>query len=72
MSPDEMRAQSANKVKQVMELMKVLHIRVEARERITPEGFVEKVIFWIDEEKYPEPEKKPIPSLEEKGTEEHA
>ncbi len=47
-----MRERSASKVKQVMEMMKILHLRVEARERITDQGFVEKLVFWIDDEKY--------------------
>lgn len=48
-----MQAKSADKVKQIMSLMGVLHLRVEARERITEQGFIEKLVFWIDEEKYP-------------------
>lgn len=54
MTPQEMQAKSADKVKQIMSLMSVLHVRVEARERITEQGFIEKLVFWIDEEKYPE------------------
>lgn len=52
MTNDEARTKSAAKVKQVMELMKVLHLRVEAKERISPEGFVEKIVFWVDDENY--------------------
>lgn len=52
MTPEQMRAQSASKVKQITELMKVLHIRVEARQRMSPEGFIENIVFWIDDEKY--------------------
>lgn len=50
-----MRNSSAAKLRQVTELMKVLHMRVEARERVTENGFIEKVVFWIDDEQYPQP-----------------
>lgn len=55
MTPDQMRDNSSKKVKQVMELLKMLHLRVEAKQRLTPEGFLENMVFWIDEEKYPQP-----------------
>ena len=55
MTPEEMRASSAAKVKRIMELMQSLHVRVEARERISQEGFIEKTVFWIDDEQYPSP-----------------
>lgn len=53
MTPQEMQARSSEKVKQIMGLMTSLHLRVEARERISQEGFIEKTIFWIDDENYP-------------------
>jgi hypothetical protein len=58
MTEKEMRAASAAKVKQVMDLMKLLHLEVEARQKINQQGFIEQVIFWVDNEKYPtdEPE----------------
>lgn len=59
MTPDQMRAQSSKKVSQIMELMQVLHLRVEARQRINEQGFIENTLFWIDEEKYPEPAQVP-------------
>ena len=48
-----MRAKSSEKVQQVLSLMKVLNITVEARERVNDQGFIEKVVFWIDGENYP-------------------
>lgn len=60
MSPDEMRSTSAQKVKQVMALMKVLHLEVTAKQKITEQGFVENVVFWVDNEQYPSPE--PVPT----------
>lgn len=50
-----MRAKSSAKVKQAMDLMKVLQLRQECRERIDKDGFIEKMIFWIDDEQYPAP-----------------
>lgn len=51
-----MKKRSSEKVKQVMSLMKTLHLRTEARDRIGEGGFMEKVVFWIDDENYPQPE----------------
>lgn len=48
-----MRDRSKAKVKQVMDLANELHLKVEARERIDEQGFIEKVVFWTDTEKYP-------------------
>ena len=52
MTPQEMRARSGEKVEQVMSLITMLHLRIEVREKVTNEGFIEKIIYWIDEEKY--------------------
>ncbi len=60
MTPDEMRAKSAAKVKQILELMKVLEIRAEAKDHISQDGFIEKLVYWIDDEKYPAPPPAPI------------
>lgn len=53
MNEEEMRKRSSEKVKQVLGLMKALHLRYEIKEHISEEGFIEKTLFWIDEEKYP-------------------
>lgn len=53
MTPQEMQQKSADKVKQIVEMMKLLYITVEARERVDEQGFISKTIFWIDNEKYP-------------------
>ncbi len=52
MTEEQMRERSAAKVKQVMEMMKILHLRTEARERINEQGFIEKVVYWMDDEQY--------------------
>lgn len=52
MTPEQMRERSSAKMKQVLELMRVLHVRVEARQRVDEHGFIELMPFWIDDEKY--------------------
>lgn len=68
-----MRKRSSTKVKQVMDLMDVLHLKIEAKQHINNQGFIENTIFWIDDEKYPEPEKtaekEPAQTNEEKAPE---
>lgn len=53
MRPQEMQKRSGEKVGQIMELMKLLNMSVDARQRVSREGFIENVIFWSDNEKYP-------------------
>lgn len=60
MTPDEMRARSKEKVKMITDLARTLHIKIECREKITEEGFIEKVIFFVDNEKYPEAPAAPL------------
>ncbi len=66
MTPDKMREQSTVKVKQVLDLMKVLNLRIEARERLSQDGFIEKLVFWIDDEKYVPAAEAVGPATEEK------
>lgn len=54
MTPEQMQQRSAEKVQQVMDLIKSLNLQVEARERVNERGFIERIVFWIDEEKYSE------------------
>lgn len=61
MTPEQMRTKSAEKVKQVMAMMEMLHLKVEAREKMDQGGFIEKIVFWIDDEKYPAIEAVPVP-----------
>lgn len=53
MTPEQMQARSQQKLAQINDLMKLLHVRCEVRERITPDGFIEKIIFYTDDEVYP-------------------
>lgn len=59
MSPEQMKKKSGEKVKQIMGLMATLHLKVEAKQRINDQGFIENLVFWIDDEKYPTEEVKP-------------
>jgi hypothetical protein len=70
MTPEQMRENSGTKVHQITELMKTLHLRVEARQRINEQGFLENVVFWIDEEQYPQPE--PVPTAKDDLDNDHA
>ena len=54
MTPEQMKQRSGEKMKQVMSLVTALNLQLEARERINEGGFIENVIFWIDNEKYPQ------------------
>ncbi len=63
MTPDQMRQRSSDKVKQVTEMMKILNLRVEARQRVSEQGFLEQIVFWIDEEQY-----KPADAVGETGS----
>ncbi len=69
-----MREKSQKKVQQVLDFMKLLHIRVEARQRVdTKTGFIDTVVFWSDDEDYkPVLEISPIPTSDEKPEEETA
>lgn len=53
MTPAQMQEKSSMKVKQVMDMMALLNLRVEARQRVDRQGFIEMLTFWIDDEKYP-------------------
>lgn len=54
MTPDEMRKSSSDKIQQVLNLMKILHVRIEAKDKVDLKtGMIDKAIFWIDDENYP-------------------
>jgi len=59
MTPEQMQQRSQEKVNQIQNLMAGLQVRAEAREHVNREGFIEKVVFWIDEEQYPTEEQSP-------------
>lgn len=56
MTPEQMKQRSQEKVDQIVKLMETLQVRCEAREHIDQQGFLQRVVFWVDEEQYPEKE----------------
>jgi hypothetical protein len=51
-TPEQARALSQQKVKQINDLMQLLHVRMECKEFVTPEGYIEKGVIFIDAENY--------------------
>lgn len=63
MTQEEIKTRTQEKSKEIQALCKKLHIIVTAEERITEEGFIHKMVFYTDMEKYPvDKEEKDIPS----------
>lgn len=52
MTPEEISKRSKEKVDQLKKLMMELSISVDAKERIDQNGFVERVVVFIDTERY--------------------
>jgi hypothetical protein len=71
MTPEQMQKRSQEKVNQIQNLMAGLQVRAEAREHVNREGFIEKVVFWIDEEQYPTTQETPVVEPEQEGVKEH-
>lgn len=68
MTPDEMRASSQKKFQQVTELMDLLKVSFTAKDKVTKDGFIERVIVFTDDEKYPTvppPEPEPVTENED-------
>lgn len=61
MTSQEMQDASQKKVKQMMDLMESLHLRVTAHQRVNQNGFIENIISWNDDEKYPQSPAAPVP-----------
>ena len=55
MKPEQMRESSQKKFKQITELMDLLQVTLMPREKITQDGFIEKVVIFTDNEQYPFP-----------------
>ena len=65
MTKEERQKKSGDKVKAVEMLLRQLNLAVEAKQVITAEGMIEMVVFYRDNEIYPEEVKK-APVVEEK------
>lgn len=68
MTTQEMQKRSQEKVKQIHELMKLLQVNAECREQVTQQGFIERVVYWVDYEKYPQ-DPDPVETTEPKEPE---
>ena len=60
---------SQKKVNQVYELMNLLQLSMEAKDMITQEGFIQKIVVFHDHEVYPEANSIPSPEPEVAGPE---
>lgn len=49
-----MNKRTQEKLEEVTALMKKLDLTVSAEERINENGFINKIVFYTDHEKYPE------------------
>lgn len=67
MTQKEIQQKSSEKIKQIMDLMKGLEVTVEVRERVDQQGFINKMVYWIDNEKYPTPEPEAVNVATGKG-----
>lgn len=68
MKVEEARARSNEKMKQINNLMSVLHVQAVGRQMINKEGFIDIVIVYQDNEKY-DIEKEPSIDIEKTGVE---
>ena len=53
MTPQEIKAKTDAKVKQVTDLCDLLKLSLSAEEVVTPSGIIRKVIYYLDMEEYP-------------------
>lgn len=53
MTPDEIRKKSVEKAEQLNNLAILLKIKIEAKQRINKEGFIETLVIFTDTEDYP-------------------
>lgn len=54
MTKDEINEKTNAKVKQITDLCSLLQITISAEEVVTEGGFIKKVLYYLDNEKYPE------------------
>ena len=53
MTPEQVKAKTDAKALQIENLCKLLNITLSAEEVMLPSGIIRKVIYYIDNEKYP-------------------
>ena len=54
MTPEQKKAKTDEKAKLIENLCKQLNITLSAEEVMLPSGIIRKVIYYIDNEKYPD------------------
>ena len=68
MTPEEMKAKSAEKAAKVQALCNELKVELVPQEILTTDGIIKKVIFYVDHEVYPTKEKDiPSPGASHRG-----
>lgn len=53
MTPEEIKAKTDAKVKQITDLCTLLKISFSAEEVMLPSGLIKKVVYYVDMEEYP-------------------
>lgn len=52
MTQEQIKEHAKKKVHQAMQVLKTLNLEPQARQRVSKDGFIEQVIFWLDHEEY--------------------
>jgi hypothetical protein len=61
MTPEQMTQKSQEKVNQIINLAKILHVEIQAVQKIDQQsGIIRNEILWIDNEKYPPAPAEPV------------
>ena len=58
MTLEEVQKKSKEKIKMVQTLADQLQIKITAEQKISDEGFIKTMVFFVDMEKYPQDEPK--------------
>jgi preprotein translocase subunit YajC len=53
MTKKEIKAKTEEKMKKIQALIKELQVTVSAEEVVTESGIIRKVVYYLDNEKYP-------------------
>jgi len=74
MQQEEMKNRARTKIQEVVDFMKERQLTVEAKQCIGKTGFVENIIVWNDNEKYPveTPTETPTETVAEAIPDQHA
>lgn len=67
MTPEQIQASSDLKAKQINDLCRTLKMTIMPREIVTKEGFIERIVYFFDNEQYPQKNDKPTDIQPEKA-----